>query len=47
MATQETLGRLEPVQLRNAWGTEAGDFTPWLATEGNISLLGDAIGLEL
>jgi hypothetical protein len=41
------LGRLEKVDLRNAWQTEAGDFTPWLAQPENIALLGEAIGLEL
>jgi hypothetical protein len=41
------LGRLEPVDLRNIWTTEAGDFTPWLAGADNLSLLGDTIGLEL
>lgn len=41
------LGRLEKVELRDIWGNEAGDFTPWMAKEENISLLGDTIGLEL
>lgn len=41
------LGRLERVDLRNVWTTEAGDFTPWLAEEDNLRLLGDTIGLEL
>lgn len=43
----EKFGRLEQVDLRRAWETEAGDFTPWLAKEENISLLGDALGIEL
>lgn len=42
-----TLGRLEKVELRAAWADESGDFTPWLAQEDNIALLGDTIGLEL
>ena len=42
-----TLGKLEPVDLRKAWTSEAGDFTPWLAKEENLALLGDTIGLEL
>ncbi|MGH2497251.1 MAG: DUF4268 domain-containing protein [Ktedonobacteraceae bacterium] len=41
------LGRLERVELRNAWNSEARDFTPWLAKAENLELLGEAIGLEL
>ena len=41
------LGRLEKVDLREVWVSEAGDFTPWLASEENIALLGDVIGLDL
>ncbi|QDU39201.1 hypothetical protein Mal4_35380 [Maioricimonas rarisocia] len=48
MATiPKNLGRLERVDLRDVWTTEAGDFTPWLAEEQNIALLGDTIGIEL
>jgi len=42
-----TLGRLERVPLRDFWSHEASDFTPWLAAEENISLLNEAIGLDL
>lgn len=42
-----TLGRLTRVELREAWQGEATYFTPWLAQPDNISLLGDAIGVEL
>lgn len=41
------LGTLEQVDLREIWVTEAGDFTPWLASERNLALLGDVIGVEL
>jgi len=48
MADDSTiLSRLEKVAVRDVWADEARDFTPWLATEKNISLLGEAIGLEL
>lgn len=41
------LGRLEKIDLRKAWKSEGSDFTPWLATEKNLTLLGDTIGIEL
>lgn len=41
------LGKLENVDLREIWKTEASDFTPWLAREDNIELLGNEIGIEL
>ncbi len=44
----QKLGRLTKIDdLRDIWQNEAGDFTPWLAAEENITLLGDTIGLEL
>ena len=45
--TQSNLGRLEQVDLRSIWSTEDRDFTPWLAEEYNLGLLGNAIGIEL
>lgn len=42
-----SLGRLERVDLRNIWISEASDFTPWLAQPNNLSVLADAIGMEL
>ncbi len=47
MTTNKKLGHLKRVKLRDAWETEAGDFTPWLAAEENIALLGDTLGLDL
>jgi hypothetical protein len=41
------LGRLQKVGLREAWLSESSDFTPWLAQEENLSLLGEAISIEL
>lgn len=41
------LGRLEKIGLRDIWKTEASDFTPWLAKEENLNLLGDTIGIDL
>ena len=46
MATgPKNLSKLERVSLREAWKHEAGDFTPWLAEEGNLNSLVDALGL--
>ena len=41
------LGRLEKIELRDIWKTEASDFTPWLAKEDNLHLLGDTIGIDM
>jgi hypothetical protein len=41
------LDRLVRVELRETWKTEAQDFTPWLADEENINILGDALNMEL
>src|SRR5437867_10700355 len=46
MSTKD-LGRLQKVNLREAWTSESSDFTPWLAQEGNLQLLGETIGIEL
>lgn len=42
-----SIGHLEQVDLRRAWMSEAGDFTPWLAKPENLRLLGDTIKMEL
>ena len=39
-----TLERLDP---REYWPNEAADFTPWLADDANIRLLGSAIRMDL
>lgn len=41
------LGRLARVELRDIWLSEAVDFTPWLAREENLALLGEALAIEL
>lgn len=43
----DNLGRLTRVDLRKLFANEAGDFTPWLAREENLGLLGDSVGLAL
>lgn len=46
-APKHALGRLTQVDLREVWSSEGGDFTPWLALDENIELLGQTIGLQL
>ena len=42
------LARLKEIKdLRVVWPHEALDFTPWLAEEKNLTLLADAVGLEI
>jgi hypothetical protein len=41
------LGRLEKVDLRTIWESEATGFTPWLAEAENLAILGDTLGIEL
>lgn len=45
--TKTPLGQLEAVDLREYWKDESRDFTPWLADEQNIALLGKVVGLQL
>jgi hypothetical protein len=44
---QKSLGRLERVDLRNIWLSEATEFTPWLAQPENLAVLAEAVGFEL
>ena len=44
---EKTLGRLERVDLRKIWETEDRDFTPWLARDEHLQILGSAIDIEL
>ena len=46
--TQE-LGRMQEVDLREVWTDEAGDFTPWLASEGEeggLDILAETLGMN-
>ncbi len=38
---------VEVEDLRSVWKDESRDFTPWLAQEGNIALLGEKLGIEI
>ena len=44
---QKTLGRLERVDLRNIWLSEATEFTPWLAQADNLAVLAETVGFDL
>lgn len=46
MATNIKLSKVSKVDLRDCWKNEASDFTPWLASEENIALLADALGMN-
>ena len=43
----QNLKQLTPVDLSEVWETEPQHFTPWLAQEENLTLLGEALGMEL
>ena len=47
MEKKKLLGKLSQVELREYWKDETQGFTPWLAEEENLELLGEAIGMEL
>ncbi|WP_273390611.1 DUF4268 domain-containing protein [Barnesiella viscericola] len=46
MSTSIRLSKITKVDLRSCWENEATDFTPWLASEENIALLADALGMN-
>ena len=41
------LSKITEIPPRKYWQSESSDFTPWLAEEENIALLGEAISLDL
>ena len=41
------LGQIKKLNVRKIWASEAAHFTPWLANEENIVILGQSLGLEL
>ena len=43
----KNLKQLTPVDLSEVWENEPQHFTPWLAREENLTLLGEALGIEL
>ena len=44
----DKLGKMIRItDLRSVWPHEANDFTKWLAQDDNLTLLGDAIDIEL
>lgn len=45
--TNNSLGKLKKVELREGWKHEASHFTQWLAQEENLALLGDEIGFDI
>ena len=47
MVKVQSLGRLQRIELRTIWTSESAQFTPWLAREENLELLGETLGLEL
>jgi len=45
--TDQPLGRLERVDLRAIWVSEATSFTPWLARPENMAVLAETLNIEL
>lgn len=46
MASKLKLSSITKVDLRDCWQNEATDFTPWLASDDNIALLAEALGIN-
>jgi hypothetical protein len=44
---KKELAKLSRMELREVWGNEATEFTRWLAQEENLSLLSEAVGVEI
>lgn len=47
MGSKLVLAKMERVALRDIWPDEARDFTPWLAGNEGIALVGNVTGLNL
>lgn len=47
MSTNQKLGTLVQVELRDVWKKEDTDFTPWLARPDHITAVGNALNIEL
>jgi Domain of unknown function (DUF4268) len=45
--TDQSLGRLERVDLRAIWVSEATSFTPWLARPENMAVLAETLNIDL
>src|SRR6266550_2845143 len=45
--SEPVLGRLQRVELRDIWVSEATAFTPWLARKENLEVLGETLGIDL
>lgn len=43
----DNIGKLEKVEIRKVWPKEDSHFTPWLAQEENIAILGDELNIDL
>ena len=41
------LGKINRVDIRDIWKNEAIDFTKWLATDENLSMLADEVGIRM